>query len=549
MPMLDGKYEILREEHSGDRQTLFEASSPDGTVLRIVWFEVGAEQERSFEQYRRGLKRLMKSGHAAVHDVVARPGAHYVAWYLPHGAVTHTLEPDFKAALEAAGFTREQADIRRSGRKLQVYGLQWADASAGADPGSVSPVAAQATAETRRGSTTIPQSTVTNTIAFGILLLAAVALLGSWYQRTNTGLVTVTGVTGLDVNAAMRELAEIGLHSEPLASPSDEEPGTVVDTSPPAGSQLARGSAVQLRYAFPLGETRPLVVPELTALAWPDEVTAALQGTPLEVGSISRLPSDLPEGSVIAQSEPAGSTVAEGTPLNLLVSAGEPVPSVVLPDLTGLELSEALSQALAAGLPEAQLSILQVHDSTARPGTVVAHEPAAGVEFALEDAQLALEVASGDPEMEPLETFIGMSLPLARSRAEAFDIEVVTVSDTSRPQGVIEQEPPPGSWVDEGRLVLTVNEHPRVIPTPVPGVRVESPGERGLAYSWYIEPGIPQVTARVYATSLDGREQLVGQQTVEGGEWVEGSFDTDEPLVTFRLELNGDPYGEQQRSR
>src|SRR5690554_1018490 len=98
MPMLDGKYEILREEHSGNRQTLFEASSPDGTVLRIVWFEVSADQERSFEQYRRGLRRLMKSGHAAVHDVVARPGAHYVAWQLPQGTVTQTLEPEFKAA-------------------------------------------------------------------------------------------------------------------------------------------------------------------------------------------------------------------------------------------------------------------------------------------------------------------------------------------------------------------------------------------------------------------------------------------------------------------
>ncbi len=549
MPMLDGKYEILREEHSGNRQTLFEASSPDGTVLRIVWFEVSADQERSFEQYRRGLRRLMKSGHAAVHDVVARPGAHYVAWQLPQGTVTQTLEPEFKAAIEAAGFKPEQAEVRRNGRRLQIYGLQWADAETGITAGAVPPAAAQASSGTRQASRTLPQSTVTNALAFGFLLLAAVALAGSWYQRTNTSLVTVTSVTGLEVNDAVRELAEIGLYAEPLASSSDEEPGTVLETTPAAGSQLARGGSVQLKYAFPLDEVRPLVVPELTALSWPDEVSAALQGTPLEVGSISRLPSDLPEGVVIAQSEQAGSTVAEGTPLNLLVSAGEPVPSVVLPDLTGMQLSDALSAALTAGLQEAQLSILQVRDISARPGTVVAHEPAPGVEVALEDVKLSLEVASGDPDMQPLPTFIGMSLPLARSRAEGFDIEVVTVSDTARPQGVVEQDPPPGSWLDEGRLVLTVNEHPRVIPTPVPEPRVESPGERGLAYSWYIEPGIPQVTARVYALALDGREHLVGQQTVEGGEWVQGSFDTDEPLVTFRLELNGDPYGELQRTR
>lgn len=549
MPLIDGKYEILREEHSGQGQSYFEASSPDGTVLRIVWFEVTPEQERSFEQYRRGLRKLMKSGHAAVHDVVARPGAHYVAWYLPQGSRLTSVEPELNEVLEAAGFEYGQADIRRSGRQSLIYDLSWDGAGLSQTPLAAGGEQQPGAEGPPRRSSTLPQSTVSNAVALAILLLAATALLGSWYQRGSNAFIAVADVRGERVNAAMQQLASSGLRSVPIASSSDEEPGTVVATAPAAGELLAHGETVQVEYAFPVDEVRPLVVPGLAGLEWPAEVETALQGTQLEAGRISLLSSGLPEGTVLSQSEPAGSTVAEGTPLNLLISSGEPVPTAVLPDLSGLELADALEEALSAGLEEAQLSILQVTDTSVRPGSVVAQDPPADQEFELEGARLSLEVARGDPDMEPLESFLGMSLPLARASAQQFDIQVTEVSDTDQPQGVIGQEPAPGSYVDGGTLVLTVNVHPRVVPLPVPEIEIRDPGERPLAYNWFIEPGIPQVTARVYATSLAGQEQLVAQQSVSGGEWVQGTFDTSEPMVTFRLTLNGDAYGEQQRSQ
>ncbi len=549
MPLLDGKYEILREEHSGSRQTLFEASAPDGTSLRIVWFEVTPEQERSFEVYRRGLRKLLKSGHAAVYDVVSRPGAHYVAWYPPTGAPVQTPDPELVTVLVAAGFTADQADIRRSGRRQQVHGLAWSGAGDAADSGGAVPPPSQGAASQRRRSNSLPQAAVTNGLAFVILLLAAVALLGSSYQRQNFAQVPVSDVAGQQINDALQALAASGLNPEPVAITSAEPVGTVVELDPAAGQSLPHGSTVVVGYAFPLDEARPLSVPDLRGLEWPGDVTAALQGNPLQAGSISWLPSDLPEGTVLAQSEPAGSTVAEGTPLNLLVSSGEPVPTTVIPDLKGLTLQEALGEALAAGLEEAQLSIVQVADITSRPGTVVSQDPPAGVAFELEAAELSLEVASGDPDMEPLESFVGLSLAEARARAGDFDITVTNVSDTSRPEGVLSQEPPAGSWVADGNLHLSVNVHPRVIPLPNPEIDIVEPAERDLAYNWYIEPGIPVVTARVYATSLQGQEQLVAQQQVQGGEWVQGTFDTSQPMVTFRLTLNGDPYGELQRAR
>lgn len=549
MSLLDGKYEILREYPSGAGQTLFEASAPDGTLLRIVWFEVSEDQERSFEQYRRGLRRLMKAGVAAVFDVVARPGAHYVAWYPPQGSRVREPEAELLSAVQEAGFEPAAADFRRNGRRTQLYGLSWSDARA-ADNAPLNDPATTPPAESRsRRSSTVRQSVVNNGLAFVILLLAAATLLVAFLQRNEAALATVTDVTGLDVNTALQQLAAAGLHGEPQAVSSAEPAGTVLAVRPAAGEQLARGSTIRLEYAFPVDEVRPVSVPGFIGRHWPDEVQQQLAATQFDEVTVSWFASDEPEGTVLAQSEPAGSAVAEGTPLGLLVSSGESVPSTSLTDLTGLTLEEALTSAAAAGLEEAQLSIMQVSAPAFRPGTIVGQSPEPGIEFSLEHAGITLQVARGDPDMEPLPDLRGRSLEQARALLTDFTVQVTEISDTGRPAGVVEQDPPAGSWVDSGLLTLTVNVHPQVIPVPQPEIDVVTPGERGIAYSWFIEPGIPEVTARVYATSLSGQEQLVAQSQVRGGQWVEGTFDTTQPLVTFRLTLNGSPYGELQRAR
>src|SRR5690554_1478721 len=181
MSLLDGKYEILGEYPSGGGQTLFEASAPDGTLLRIVWYEVSEEQERSFELYRRGLRRLMKAGVAAVFDVVARPGAHYVAWYTTQGGRVHSPEPELIQAVEQAGFDTSAAEFRRNGRKTQLYGLTWRGARQAESTPVTTPVPESRESRSRRSS--VPQSVVNNSLAFVILLLAAATLAVAFVQR------------------------------------------------------------------------------------------------------------------------------------------------------------------------------------------------------------------------------------------------------------------------------------------------------------------------------------------------------------------------------
>jgi len=551
MPLLDGKYEILRGEHTGGRQTFFEASAPDGTLLNIVWYEVTPEQERSFEQYRRALRRLRKDGHAALHDVVSRPGAHYTAWLPPQGTRAGTPEPELADALRAAGFEPHQAEVYRSGRRQLIHGLLWP--AAGALPRTTPAPAAGGGRRPRRRHRTAQQvqASANNTVASFILLLAAAVLLIAYQQRSSAGVVSVPDLSGTTVESAMARLAQSGLNPEPVAASSAEEPGTVLELSPASGQSLERGSTVRVNYAFPQDEVRLLRVPALTGLAWPDAAAETLSASGLEAGTVTDIHDEAaPPGTVLAQSEADGSTVAAGTPLHLLVSSGPAPELTVLPEVTGLPLDDARLLLLEAGFEETALSIERVNEPSVRPGNVVRMEPEDGTEVERADTSLTLEVARGDPDSDPLASFVDLSLEEARRRASAFRLDIEEISDSGRPEGVVAQEPEAGSWLADGEtLQLTVNAHPRLIPAPDADLTIHGTEERGLAYNWFIEPGIPEVTARVWATTLEGQEQLVAQKQVSGGESVAGRFATREPFVTFRLTLNGDPYGEAQYGR
>ena len=76
MALLDGTYEIINRKALGEKQAQFEATAPDGSPVRIIWYEITVEQEQRFESYRRTLRQLNQLGLAALYDVVSRPGAH-----------------------------------------------------------------------------------------------------------------------------------------------------------------------------------------------------------------------------------------------------------------------------------------------------------------------------------------------------------------------------------------------------------------------------------------------------------------------------------------
>lgn len=550
MFLLDGKYEIISERSQGEAQTLFQATAPDGTLVLIIWFALTPEQEARFELYRRAVKRLAQAGHAAVFDVVSRPGAHYVAWHASDAAAAPAADAPLRAALAEHGFTPADADIRLVGRRSVIHGLAWEGQELLVE--QPQPLPAEIRSR-KRPSAPLPLWFVSNGLAFSLVVLSFLVLFSSFRFHSSNRLVAMPDVNDLGITEAAQLVANLGLQPEALAVPSEQAAGTVIRSDVATGAQLRPGRIVHLAYAFPPGQARPATVPGLKGLRFPDDVEPLLDAAGLRLGHVARIHAGTPAGIVISQGAEPDSTVGEDSEVHLLVSAGPAERLTFLPDLREQPLEEARYLAGLAGLRDDQIELDMLPASGAAAGTVLGQSLLAGQQFRLRDAVLRLNVAAGQPggeQAELLPSLTGLDVAAVRRALPGRQLEVRTTGTTSLPEGVILQDPPAGSVAPSGVLTVTVNLHPKRTPVPRATVQVRTPQPRLLSYNWFIEPGIGNQTAQVFARTLAGDRILVASHRVRGGDRVEGNWPTTHPgVIHFQLRLNNEPYGEEQLAR
>lgn len=544
MPLLDGKYEIHGERAVGPGVTAFSATAPDGAPVRVEWFELPPEDEAAFERYRRLLKRLTREGRAAVQDVVARPGARYVAWYLPPDASGAARDADLESVLREAGYAVTDAEIRRVDGQARLVALPFgtpvaAPAGAAAEPGTA--------AAPRRWR--LPASPTARRWAWSLLLAAtsvALAFVG-FARRANDAVIVLPDVVGTAYAEAAPRLYELGLRVSLNPVATDDHPaGSVLASDPEPGLTLRPGREVRLSVALPSGQLAPTDVPRVVGLTSAAAAIDALDRAGLRLGRLVRIHVDAPADVVLAQAPAAGNTVGRGAAVDLVVSLGPRPARTFVPDLVGLTLEDAASLAAIAGLTDAQVVVERLPSDVAAVDTVLAQSLAPYRDVVVAEAVLRLLVADGPPVADPrgLPVLGGLSEAEARELAPGFAVDARYVSEIGLPDGVVAQSLPPGALPEDGTLVLTVNAQPVPVPIPRVTVTVRRPAPRSLAYLWFIEPGIPQVTAEVTATTLEGERFLVARSEVRGGGRVAGNWVTSYPgVVRFELTLNGEPYG------
>jgi len=544
VPLLDGKYEIHGERAVGPGFTAFSATAPDGAPVRVEWLELPPEDEAAFERYRRLLKRLAREGRATVQDVVARPGARYVAWYLPPDGSGPARDAGLEGVLHEAGYDPADAEVRRVDGHARLVALPFrtpvaTSVAAVTDPGRA--------ARPRRWAP--PASPAARRWAWTLALLAAsVALMFVGFaRRANDAVVVLPDVVGTDYAEAAPRLYGLGLRVSPNPIATDEHPvGSVLASDPGAGQTLRPGREVRLSVALPTGQLAPTDVPRLVGLTSATAAADAIDRAGLRLGRLVRIHVDAPADVVLAQTPAAGSTVGRGAAVDLVVSLGPRPSQTFVPDLVGSTLEDATALAVIAGLAESQVVVERLPSDVAPRGTVLAQSLAPYRDVVVAEAVLRLIVADGPEVVDArgLPVLGGLSEDEARSLAVDFAIDTVYVSEIGLPDGVVGQSLPPGALPQDGRLVLTVNAQPVPVPIPRVDVTVRQPAPRALPYLWFIEPGIPQVTAEVTATTLEGDRFLVARSEVRGGGRVAGTWTTTYPgVVRFDLTLNGEPYG------
>lgn len=575
--MLDGKYEITSERELSPRETLFGATAPDGTALRISWYDLGsAEDEREFERYRALLRQLKRVGHAAIYDLVARPGAHYVAWRVPGEADAVPVDGSrtdlspIEVLLADHGRTLAEAHICADGASPpQVYALAFQ--SAATRPETALP------ASTTKAARTVPEAvdnlwiTLWTTLwrqlrpwALGsVLALAGVLLLLLSAERLlQNRLVSVPDVRAQEVNRALQTLYRAGFSTTPVALTSARPAGEVLEVSPPVGTPLRPGRTLIVRYALPAGRA-PEPVPTVLG-ATLERAEAALGDAGFGVGEVARSYSSAPTGTVIAQAPAADALAARGSRVGLLVSDGPRGTPTFLPDLTGLPQEEALRLAEAAGFAPDAVRLERSAGTGVAAGTVLAQNIAPFVSVPEGRAQLRLTVAdqgvpvageSGTPDL------IGLSLDDAQARARLAGLNLNTAARVSTPElpsGVVLQRPAPGAPL-EGSVSVTLNVPPLTLPRPQVRATVAvtfdpdtgtdtdtaTTAVRHARYLWQLGADAEGETATITVETADGsRETIVQGQRVEANERLGGTYlSTASGPLTFRLTLSGVPYG------
>jgi beta-lactam-binding protein with PASTA domain len=188
--------------------------------------------------------------------------------------------------------------------------------------------------------------------------------------------VTVPDVVGTTSSEATATLQNAGLKVNIVAVPSDQPSGTVVAQSPAAGKEAQAGDTVRVNVAKPRGDTTtqpaattpppgttteapataPATVPDAVGQELADAATAfAAEG--LKVG-VKYVPSDEPQGRVIAQAQPAGTEIKRGDTVQVNVSIGaEPAAESSVPNVTGRRLDEARQALEQAGFEALALDL------------------------------------------------------------------------------------------------------------------------------------------------------------------------------------------------
>ncbi len=256
-------------------------------------------------------------------------------------------------------------------------------------------------------------------ITVAIIGVAALALfLGKFlFGTAGSAQITVPSLTGNTVPVARNALITQGLAlGQQTPAASDSPKGVIIAQDPTAGTQLAKGQAVNVMVSAGKAQVQ---VPNLVGMGSTNDAQVALGDAGLTLGTVTHKDSDQPEGVILSQSPASGVSVDAGSKVNVVVSTG----NIVVPNVVGLSQEQAKANLVQLGF---QFSVLPQPSSTPA-GTVLAQAPTANSK-AKKGSLVTITVAS--PQVSQAPQAGGVSAP---PRANAPGDPVAVVSDPPDP--------------------------------------------------------------------------------------------------------------------
>ena len=190
----------------------------------------------------------------------------------------------------------------------------------------------------------------------------------------NEIMVIVPDVTGKLLFDAKNKLSleklKTGIISEAL---SDKVPGTVLLQEPPPGTEVKENTEINLTVSK-LEEKNFITVPNLIETNI-EEAGKNLEKAGLKIGSITEMPSNKPSGIIIEQNPPPGTEVKGNTKIDLVIARGESEEGVIIPELKGMSIEEAIKELERWGL---KVGSVETKPHISEKGTILSQDPLPG---------------------------------------------------------------------------------------------------------------------------------------------------------------------------
>jgi serine/threonine protein kinase len=280
-----------------------------------------------------------------------------------------------------------------------------------------------------------------------LLLLVALVLGGAtWYQFSGSYAV-VPPLSGLSVAEAEAILAPLELAGEVVEEFSEDIPaGVIVATSPVAGENARKGSAIVLRVSK--GQERYLIPSDLIGRD-PVEVTQMLTALTLTIAATNEVFDELiPIGKVVNTDPGAGASVMRASPVTILVSKG-PAP-VEVPPLLGTLVTDATTVLANLGLT---IEITQESFADSVAGTILTSDPLPGT--TVPKATVIKVTVSKGPVLIDVPNVVGMDVATATTTLQTagFQVKAVNKLTVAILNKVYSQNPAGGSLAPKGSVI------------------------------------------------------------------------------------------------
>ena len=319
-----------------------------------------------------------------------------------------TVDPDVPAAVDAVVLKALTKDREQRYQSADEMRADIARALAGR------PVAPPATAPTQRvapvpataaATSTFPVAGAEDdhrdksgrTLAYALLGLAVLAvfviaaLIGNSLFGGGAERVPVPDVIGLPQARAEAAIRDAGLTVGDVtqANSGTVDAGNVIDQTPEAQTEVEEGQDVSIQVSAGVEES---TVPTLVGLSL-DEASNELSDAGLELGRVTRVPSDENRNTVTAAEPEEGATVPSKSKVNLEVASGDNE----VPDVRNKSEDEARSILQEAGF---EVETRERPDGSQPAGTVIDQNPRRG-DTARLGSTVRITVATEPEEEEP----------------------------------------------------------------------------------------------------------------------------------------------------